>query len=429
MSANAQLHTARLLGKQLALTNIVTAAAALLVAGIVLIGAQFVALRSEMVDDLRVQARIVGANSTAALLFGDARAGEEILAALAMAPHVQCAAIFDARRIALAGYTRDGACDAPVPPVELAADGERVEFAHMYVSEPVRVNGQQVGSVVIRASMEQLYSHMAMYAGLTLGVALVSLALAYALVSSMRRAVRNAETHLHYLAHVDPVTALPNRHEFNARLALGLQHARRSGTSVGLLLLDLDNFKVVNDTLGHDCGDALLKLVAERLLHSLRNTDIICRIGGDEFVVIVEPSDDRAEFHKVARKVLAALAAPFEVQGHQLYVSTSIGVSAYPRDAGDALTLTRNADTAMYHAKNNGKNPSWTSYEKLREVIEKRMFGQVEDLLPVISFGSKKDSATEKQHAEFIHRMIERGYTRRQVRRLVDWYMRVNKAG
>jgi serine protein kinase len=85
--------------------------------------------------------------------------------------------------------------------------------------------------------------------------------------------------------------------------------------------------------------------------------------------------------------------------------------------------------TLRARAKNSGRNPSWTSYEKLREVIEKRMFGQVEDLLPVISFGSKKDGATEKQHTEFVQRMVERGYTERQVRRLVDWYMRVNKAG
>ncbi len=85
--------------------------------------------------------------------------------------------------------------------------------------------------------------------------------------------------------------------------------------------------------------------------------------------------------------------------------------------------------TLRAKARNNGRNPSWTSYEKLREVIEKRMFGQVEDLLPVISFGSKKDGATEKQHTEFVQRMVERGYTERQVRRLVDWYMRVNKAG
>ncbi len=85
--------------------------------------------------------------------------------------------------------------------------------------------------------------------------------------------------------------------------------------------------------------------------------------------------------------------------------------------------------TLRARARNHGRNPSWTSYEKLREVIEKRMFGQVEDLLPVISFGSKQDSVTEKRHTEFVHRMVERGYTERQVRRLVDWYMRVNKAG
>ncbi|TIP33101.1 MAG: hypothetical protein E5X90_08420, partial [Mesorhizobium sp.] len=85
--------------------------------------------------------------------------------------------------------------------------------------------------------------------------------------------------------------------------------------------------------------------------------------------------------------------------------------------------------TLRARARNHGRNPSWTSYEKLREVIEKRMFGQVEDLLPVISFGSKQDSVTEKRHNEFVQRMVERGYTQRQVRRLVDWYMRVNKAG
>ena len=80
-------------------------------------------------------------------------------------------------------------------------------------------------------------------------------------------------------------------------------------------------------------------------------------------------------------------------------------------------------------AKNQGKNPAWTSYEKIRDVIEKRMFSQIEDLLPVVSFGTKKDSATDKQHTEFLDRMVERGYTTRQVRRLVEWYMRVNKAG
>jgi diguanylate cyclase len=193
------------------------------------------------------------------------------------------------------------------------------------------------------------------------------------LVSSMRRAVRQAESHLHFLAHVDPVTELPNRHEFNERLAFALAKADRFETSVGLLLLDLDNFKVVNDTLGHDCGDVLLKLVAERLVATLRSNDVICRIGGDEFVIIVEPSDDASEVDGVARKILGALAAPFAVGGHQLHVSTSIGVSVYPRDAADARTLTRSADTAMYHAKNRGKNAFEVFQPAMEERAQKRL--------------------------------------------------------
>ena len=374
MNATSLRHQpARLLGKKMALTNIVTAAAALFVASIALIAFQFLALRSEMVDELRVQARIIGTNSTAAVMFDDARAGNEMLAALAMAPHVQCAGIFNVRQQLLAGYARDPACHAPVPPSSLNESGYHVELDHVHVAEPIFANGQKVGAVVIRAGMDQMYSRLATYAGLTLAVALGSLALAYALVASMRRAVRNAESHLHFLAHVDPVTGLPNRHEFNARLALALEHGQRRGTSVGLLLLDLDNFKVVNDTLGHDCGDMLLKGVAERLQRTMRDTDVICRIGGDEFVVIVEPSDARTEFHKVARKIMNALAEPFEVQGHQLYVSTSIGVSAFPRDAADARTLTRNADTAMYHAKNNGKNGFGVFQPEMEERAQKRM--------------------------------------------------------
>jgi GGDEF domain-containing protein len=117
----------------------------------------------------------------------------------------------------------------------------------------------------------------------------------------MRAAVVQAEQNLHVLAHIDPVTCLPNRNAFNDKLSYTLKRADRQETSVSLLLLDLDNFKVVNDTLGHDTGDKLLRLVAERLTKSLRSTDIICRIGGDEFVVIVEPADDEVEPDQVAQ--------------------------------------------------------------------------------------------------------------------------------
>jgi diguanylate cyclase (GGDEF)-like protein len=359
----------RLLGRKMALANIITAVAALCVASLALIVFQFLALRSALVDDLRVQARIIGSNSTAALMFGDRKAAEETLSGLAASPSVSSATVFDTDAHALANYQRvRNSTPLAAPAPQLAQNGYAYTLDFVDVAEPIRANNTQIGLVAIRATLDLLYTRLLTYAGLTLAVALCSLALAYLLVSSMRRAVRSAEAHLHFLAHVDPVTTLPNRHEFNERLSFSLAKADRYETSVGLLLLDLDNFKVVNDTLGHESGDVLLKQVAERLVHTLRSTDIICRIGGDEFVVIVEPSDDSVEVSGVAGKILAALAAPFEVNGHHLYVTASIGVSVYPRDARDAQTLTRSADTAMYHAKNKGKN----AFEVFQSDMERR---------------------------------------------------------
>ena len=363
----------RLLGRKMAHTSILTAGAALCVASITLIVVQFLALRGALAEDLRVQARIIGNNSSAALMFRDTRAGAETLGGLSVSPSVTAASIFDAGGATLARYRRGGAPPLAFPGPALLASGYHFGGTYLEVAEPVRVNNEQVGTVLIRATLAQLFSRLLTYAGLTLGVALCSLGMAYALVASTRRAVRSAEEHLHYLAHVDPVTALPNRHEFNERLAFALAKADRLETSVGLLLLDLDNFKVVNDTLGHDNGDTLLQLVAARLLQTLRIDDVICRIGGDEFVIIVEPSEGAPDIDNVARKVLTALAAPFAVSAHQLYVSASIGVSVYPRDASDAGTLTRSADTAMYHAKNRGKNGFEVFQPAMEERAQKRL--------------------------------------------------------
>jgi diguanylate cyclase (GGDEF)-like protein len=241
------------------------------------------------------------------------------------------------------------------------------------VTEPVEANGARIGTVLIRATMAPLYRRLASFTGFTLVVAAGSYALAWLLVARMRRAVQRAEDHLHYLAHVDPITALPNRNAFNDKLATALEHADRQETSVVLLLLDLDNFKVVNDTLGHNSGDMLLQMVARRLTDTLRSTDVICRIGGDEFVVIVEPHEDDSEPDAVARKILRALATPFQLEHHLLYVSASIGVNVYPQYARDEQALMRGADTAMYYAKNNGKNDYETFKPEMEQLARKRL--------------------------------------------------------
>lgn len=360
------------LGRWLTLANLASAAVALLVASALLIAFQFILLRKAMVEDLGVQAQIVSDNSVAALLFNDGRAGTETLEALAASPSIQAAGIFTPGGRQLASYTRGRAAPAAPPSGALIAAGHRFGFRQLELVRQVVSDGRHVGFVVVRASLDRLYGRLVGYVGLMLSIAAGSLAAAYLLVRRMRRRVKSAEAHLHYLAHVDPVTGLPNRHAFNERLLFALACVRQTGGQIGLLLIDLDNFKIVNDTLGHQCGDRLLKLVAQRLMDSLRSADVVCRIGGDEFAVILESDADTQGAH-VSGKILAALADPFEVDEHEIYVTASIGISSYPQDAPDLETLIRNADTAMYQAKGKGKNAFEAFHPELDQRVQKRL--------------------------------------------------------
>ncbi|TCJ11666.1 EAL domain-containing protein [Parasulfuritortus cantonensis] len=169
-------------------------------------------------------------------------------------------------------------------------------------------------------------------------------------------AVKQTEAKLNFLAHHDPLTELPNRMLFNDRLEHAIQRAKRESARLALLFIDLDQFKHVNDSLGHPIGDKLLCLVAQVLSASVRAEDSVARLGGDEFVVLLEGIADVDYASDVARKILAALIKPHRLDGHDLVVGASIGISAYPEDGGDAATLLRNADTAMYHSKAEGRN-------------------------------------------------------------------------
>ena len=360
------------IGSKVVRSTMLAAGAALCLAGLLMVVFQFMALRSTLLRDLQVQARIVGNNSTAALLFSDARAAEEILGGLSVSPSVQSANII-VGSTPLAQFRRNGAPVPELPPSESGESLHEYGIDYIEVQEPITVDHKLVGNVSIRATLMPLYRRAMAFAGFTAIAALGSFALAWLLVRRMRAAVAQAEENLHVLAHIDPVTCLPNRNAFNDKLGFALKRADRQETSVGLLLLDLDNFKVVNDTLGHDTGDQLLRQVAQRLTQTLRVTDIICRIGGDEFVVIVEPANDELEPDQVARKILRALGEPFVVDSHQLFVSASIGVSVYPKDAADAAAVVRCADIAMYHAKNKGKNAFEVFHAEMAHKASKRL--------------------------------------------------------
>jgi len=161
---------------------------------------------------------------------------------------------------------------------------------------------------------------------------------------------------IYHLAHFDVLTNLPNRRLFNDRLLLAIQQAERYSSSFAVMFLDLDNFKRINDTLGHHAGDLLLQAVAQRLLDSLRKVDAVARFGGDEFAVMLEDVKDPADVKRVAQKIIEAVSTPIDLEGVEVHVGVSIGVSIYPADGSTVADIFRNSDTAMYRAKSLGKN-------------------------------------------------------------------------
>ena len=168
--------------------------------------------------------------------------------------------------------------------------------------------------------------------------------------------LKESEDQMRYLAYHDQLTGLPNRKQFYESLQMGMNKATQNNNLLGLLFLDLDGFKQVNDGLGHDTGDMLLKVVAERLKAVLRGSDIVCRLAGDEFTIILPKISKEQDAAKVAEKILFTLAEPFILAGNIVHITGSIGISIYPLDGEEMDLLIKNADSAMYVAKQAGKN-------------------------------------------------------------------------
>ena len=167
---------------------------------------------------------------------------------------------------------------------------------------------------------------------------------------------KKTEEELLHLANYDSLTELPNRSLFLDRLEQGFGRTKRQKSQLGLLYIDLDRFKKINDSFGHTVGDTLLISVAERLCQCVRGSDTACRLGGDEFTIILPEIQDISDAGKVAEKIITLMDEPFSIEGHEINISPSIGVSIYPDDAEDIESLLKNADSAMYHAKSRGRN-------------------------------------------------------------------------
>jgi diguanylate cyclase (GGDEF)-like protein/PAS domain S-box-containing protein len=165
-----------------------------------------------------------------------------------------------------------------------------------------------------------------------------------------------AEETIEHLAYHDPLTGLPNRLLFADRVNQALAFAERNQLMVGMLFLDLDRFKTVNDTLGHAAGDQLLKTMAQRLHECLRESDSVSRFGGDEFNILVTQIKQESDVSLVAHKILRAMRFPFNIEEHEIFLTCSIGIALFPRDCRDVQGLMKNADTALYRAKDLGRN-------------------------------------------------------------------------
>ncbi|MDD3353748.1 EAL domain-containing protein [Zoogloea sp.] len=184
---------------------------------------------------------------------------------------------------------------------------------------------------------------------------------------------RRNEERIEFLAHHDPLTSLPNRLLAEDRFEQARAYADRAATYVALLFLDLDGFKTVNDSLGHDVGDEMLKALAQRLRRQLRESDTVCRLGGDEFLLILSGLQDLPVLVQRLGRLLACVAAPVELSEHRLSTSVSIGVALYPSDGRDFTILMKKADMAMYHAKDAGRNTYRMFDEAMDQQVQESM--------------------------------------------------------
>lgn len=334
--------------------SMLSTGSALLMALLLLLGDHGIREREELLNNVATQARLLAANVTAAIVFEDGRTATEIIGTVESSPMVLEAAIYRVDGSLMARFQRLNAV------VEF---GERAPpYGHIYSFDdiklvtPVELEGRTVGSIALRASMDGLYAELGRVFVSMLLILAASAALGSYVSRKMRRQMIAADNEIEHMALYDGVTGLANRHAFELSLTQTLQrHARDNGGSA-LLFIDVDGFKKINDLFGHQVGDRVLKTIGERLTKALRGADIVARVGGDEFAVILVNTPSPEDVERVAENLVRAAAEPFDTGGAPAHIGFSIGICMIPRDAADAENALRNADLAMYHAKQAGKN-------------------------------------------------------------------------
>ncbi len=332
-------------------------AVALLLAGLLLLADRWYIDQARMRAAMQVEAEVIGANAVAAMTFDDLIAAEEIVNTASRIPGILEAALYRADGSRMAHFLRgDGASDLSD---RSFVEGSDISWDDLAVEAPIRLNDRKIGSIRLRAETRSLYVGLGRFFAGLLIIALISLLFGRIASRKIRRRIAEAEAALQQMALVDRVTGLCNRYAFEHELARIVALHARDGLGSALLFIDVDNFKKVNDLYGHQNGDRVLREIADRLRNSLRRGDVIARIGGDEFaVILVNTHEPRAIAH-IAASLNEAAARPFIIDDVAVHAGLSIGIAIIPDDGDSAERLLNDADLAMYQAKQAGKG----SYE------------------------------------------------------------------
>lgn len=364
---------------------------------------EYFALRSHLLNEIRVQATIAGESTAAALAFEDKTVAQETLSVFRDSPSLLEMHLILPDGTVFQSFFKDNNTIPSIKLFEVVKVPEEIStFLTITIKKPIYLRDEFVGSIIIVNTLDVFYSRLMLYVSIVVLVSLIGLTFARWIISKtsktitepivlltkmtkkimkekdynssipissedeigslsksfneMMSQIRIRDLSLRNLAYYDRVTGIANRHFFEERISQSINNAGLYESNCYLLMIDLDDFKIVNDTLGHHIGDLLLKSVSQKLSTILRRDDSIFRIGGDEFAVIIEHIENEEAIKQIAQKIIESIATPVEIEGHTVRVGASIGISSFPLHATDVITLMSTADSAMYAAKGKGKN-------------------------------------------------------------------------
>ncbi|MDO6566103.1 EAL domain-containing protein [Alteromonas sp. 1_MG-2023] len=372
--------------------------------------------KNNLVNVLSSQSKLLASASRSSVLFNDAQSTQDLLFAASQLQATLTAKVYDAEFNLFAEYSREGVFDLTSP--QQLPLGETFKDDALYFVEPVVFDQQIIGFLMLSASTDSLDSQQHQALLVVIGVLLLSMLLSYLLnfrlqklftspidklISLIRKVAKSREYHtrlpevrndelgelfsglndilatvenhqeqlkahnteleslvelrtrqLYQRANYDALTHLPNRHLFVEQIELAINKANKTRSPLAVMFLDLDRFKLINDSLGHDIGDKVLVEVSKKLTEIVVKQDRVSRWGGDEFVVMVEELHSKDDLSYLANHIIASLSEPMLIEGHQLHISTSIGIAVYETQEENGISLLKHADTSMYHAKEQG---------------------------------------------------------------------------